>query len=100
MALIVVAGALANKPHNGGAAWTRLSWPLGLSHLGCDVYFFEQIDECADDSGAACEFDRSANLAYFADVTARFGLAGRAALLRSAATIAIGIGPTIKVGAV
>jgi hypothetical protein len=80
VALIVVAGALANKPHNGGAAWTRLSWPLGLRHLGCDVYFFEQIDECADDSGAACEFDRSANLAYFADVTARFGLAGRAAL--------------------
>jgi hypothetical protein len=80
MSLIVVAGALANKPHNGGAAWTRLSWPLGLKKLGCDVYFFEQIDECADDSGAACEFDRSANLAYFADVTARFGLAGRAAL--------------------
>ena len=30
MATIVVSGALANKPANGGAAWTRLSWALGL----------------------------------------------------------------------
>jgi len=78
--LIVVAGALANKAYNGGAAWTRLSWPLGLRRLGCDVYFFEQIADCADDSGAACDLDRSVNFAYFAHVTERFGLAGRAAL--------------------
>src|SRR5262245_63907814 len=80
MPLIVVAGALANKPGNGGAAWTRLSWALGLRRLGCDVYFFEQIGDCTDAAGAACEFDRSINLAYFTDVTDRFGLDGRVAL--------------------
>ena len=29
MAVVVVSGALANKLHNGGAAWTRLSWRWG-----------------------------------------------------------------------
>jgi hypothetical protein len=81
--VVVVAGALANKPGNGGAAWTRLSWPLGLMRLGCDVYFVEQIGAatCIDGSGGACDFDRSMNLAYFRSVTERFGLAGRAALI-------------------
>ena len=50
MPLIVVSGPLANKPGNGGAAWTRLSWALGLRQLGCDVYFVEQISptQCVD----------------------------------------------------
>jgi hypothetical protein len=78
--LIVVAGALANKPGNGGAAWTRLSWALGLRRLGCEVYFFEQIADCADAAGGACDLERSINLAYFAEVIDRFGLDGHAAL--------------------
>ena len=32
--MIVVAGALAAKPGNGGEAWVRLSWVLGLRRLG------------------------------------------------------------------
>ena len=83
MALIVVSGALANKPSNGGAAWTRLSWILGLKRLGHDVYFVEQIAPavCVDATGATCAFDRSVNLAYFRDVTERFGLSTRSALI-------------------
>ena len=43
MTLAVVAGALGNKPWNGGSAWTRLSWLLGLERLGFDVRFAEVI---------------------------------------------------------
>ena len=43
MSVVLVSGALANKLHNGGAAWTRLSWALGLKALGFEVAFVEQI---------------------------------------------------------
>src|SRR5262245_37389557 len=76
MSLVVVAGALANKPGNGGAAWTRLGWPLGLKRLGFDVFFIEQISAtaCTDVAGARCGLERSINLAYFTEVTRRLGL--------------------------
>ena len=41
--IVVVCGALANRPANGGGAWTRVSWAIGLMRLGCDVYFVEQM---------------------------------------------------------
>jgi hypothetical protein len=41
---IAVAGALAAKPGNGGEAWVRLSYLLGLRQLGFDVTFVEQLD--------------------------------------------------------
>jgi hypothetical protein len=41
--LAVVAGALGNKAWNGGNAWTRLSWLLGLQRLGLEVRFAELI---------------------------------------------------------
>jgi hypothetical protein len=85
MAVIVVAGALANKPRNGGAAWTRLSWPLGLRRLGHEVYFVEEIAaaRCTDPSGASCAPEQSVNLAYFREVTERVGL-GRCSWLVAA----------------
>lgn len=43
MTVAIVAGALANKPGNGGAAWTRLSWILGMRGLGFTVHFVEQV---------------------------------------------------------
>jgi hypothetical protein len=85
--IVVVAGALANKPGNGGAAWTRLSWALGLKRLGCDVYFVEQID------ARACT---DAALAWFAYVTRSFGLADTSSLIAvevgRAACIGAGVG--------
>jgi hypothetical protein len=41
---VVVAGAVANKLANGGEAWVRLSWALGLRQLGCDVLLLEQVE--------------------------------------------------------
>src|ERR1700758_2638125 len=83
MSTVLVSGALANKPFNGGEAWVRLSWALGLKTLGCRVHFVEQIapSACVDGTGAPAPFERSLNLAYFKDVTSRFGLQGSAALV-------------------
>jgi hypothetical protein len=81
--VVVVAGAMANKPRNGGEAWVRLSWIRGLQRLGCDVCFVEQIQElhCADDRGKQTTFATSANLRWFRDVMAAFDLSERATLL-------------------
>lgn len=81
--LVVVAGALANKPANGGEAWVRLSWIQGLERLGCRVVLVEEIAQahCTDTARRPAAFPDSANRAWFCDVVARFGLNGRAALL-------------------
>ena len=38
MSIVLVAGAIANKPFNGGEAWVRLSWARGLARMGHDVW--------------------------------------------------------------
>ncbi len=79
MPTAIVSGALANKPFNGGEAWVRLSWVLGLRRLGFDVYFVEEIDggSCVDDSGSPADFADSANRAYFETVVKDFGFEGQ-----------------------
>lgn len=73
MTTVVVSGALANKPGNGGEAWVRMSWVEGLRRLGFDVWFIEQVSR---------DLLESASLkAFFRGVTRRFGLVGRCALL-------------------
>lgn len=83
MPCAIVSGALANKPFNGGEAWVRLSWALGLRRLGFDVYFVEELESgaCVDDSGAPAGFADSANRAYFETVVQDFSFEGKAALL-------------------
>jgi hypothetical protein len=80
---VVVAGAMANKPGNGGEAWVRGSWVRGLQRLGCEVSFVEQISasHCTDDLGREAPFAASENVAWFHEVMGRLGLSGRAALL-------------------
>ncbi len=80
---MIVSGALANKPLNGGTAWSRLSWVLGWQRLGCEVLFVEQImpETCVDSAGARCRIEESANLAYFRQTMAEFGLEGASALI-------------------
>ena len=83
MTTVIVAGALANKPRMGGAAWVRLSWVLGLRRLGFRVFFLEQIaaSTCVDGADRRSTFRESLNLAYFQAVTRQFGLEGDAALI-------------------
>jgi hypothetical protein len=83
MPAAIVSGALANKPFNGGEAWVRLSWILGLARLGFDVHFVEEIssEACVDAAGLPAGFGESANRAYFESVIGAFGLQSRAGLL-------------------
>ena len=62
MATIVVAGALAAKPGNGGEAWVRLSWVLGLRRLGHDAWLLEEADEETAGAGRAF-FERTVTAA-------------------------------------
>lgn len=81
MTVVVVAGALANKPGNGGEAWVRLSWVLGLRKLGVETWFVEQIDPPTLDERA---------VAWFEQIVERFGFAERAALVRSDGQVVCG----------
>ena len=83
MTTVVVAGVLANKPGNGGEAWVRLSWLLGLRRLGFEVVFVEQLstDACVDTSGARTPVAKSHNLAFFRAVVDRFGLSSTSSLI-------------------
>jgi hypothetical protein len=83
MSVIVVSGALANKPFNGGNAWSRLSWIVGFARLGFEVFFVEEIStgSCVDAAGGPIDFHRSVNVAYFRAVMEQFGLKDRCALL-------------------
>src|SRR5712691_7335768 len=83
MTTVVVSGALANKYLNGGNAWTRLSWVLGLKKLGFTVYFFEQLgrESCVDADGGVSAFENSVNVDYFKEIIEQFGLSGSAALV-------------------
>ena len=81
--VVVVAGALASRPENGGEAWARLSWIRGLERLGCRVAFVEEIDDrvCVDPFGRSAPLGLSLNLRWFRIVTDRFGLTGRSCLV-------------------
>ena len=94
MRTIVVSGALANKPFNGGEAWVRLSWVRGLRQLGFRVVFVEQIaaGACVDTTGAAALPEGSVNAAYFRSVVDWAGLGGSAALVDDAGRIVEGLG--------
>jgi hypothetical protein len=83
VATVIVGGALANKPLNGGEAWVRLTWVLGIRRLGFDVCFAEEIapEQCVDEQGELVDFDRSVNRFFFEQVTDEFGLAGSACLV-------------------
>jgi hypothetical protein len=80
MANAIVSGALANKPLNGGSAWTRLSWVRGLEQLGFTVYFVEQAASTQDPS-------------FFNSVMQRFCLADKSALLDAEGATLAGLNP-------
>ena len=62
---LIVAGALASKPRNGGEAWVRMSYVLGLQRLGHHVAFVEELDEATADA-----------VDWFASVCDRFAVDG------------------------
>jgi hypothetical protein len=83
MAIAVVAGAVANKPCNGGEAWVRMSWVLGLRRLGFEVYFLERLRAagCVGADGSQAPFAASVNRTHLERVVNEFALQDRVALL-------------------
>jgi hypothetical protein len=83
MSLVIISGALANKPFNGGNAWSRLSWALGFQKVGFEVCFVEQIhpDTCVDAAGRRSPFHSSVNLAYFQQTMSEFGFSTTSSLI-------------------
>jgi hypothetical protein len=78
-ATIVVGGALANKAGQGGEAWVRLNWVLGLKKLGYRILFLEQMPHAGREE-----------IEYFKQVIDRFDLSGSAALIDEKGTLLAG----------
>ena len=77
--LVIVSGALANKPGNGGNAWTRMSWVRGFQRLGCEVLFVEQLPSVPSVPSVALDFFRA--------TMEQFGLTQYSALLSGDAVL-------------
>jgi hypothetical protein len=92
--LALLAGAIANKPLNGGEAWVRLNWLLGLRRLGFDAYFVERVDAgaCVDAEGRPCDPADSVNRGHLEAVMGEYGLGGRWALLDQDGKSVAGLG--------
>ena len=94
MGRVVVSGAIANKPWNGGAAWTRLCWLLGVRSLGFETFFIEQIDPSTGHDGVGpVELAASDQVAFFRRVMGQFGLEDACALVSTNGTTVVGPSP-------
>jgi len=74
---LLISGALARVPGNGGLAWFHLQLLLGLRQLGWDVLFFDRIEpeSCVSAAGRPAPPGESINLRWLRSVMERFGLA-------------------------
>jgi hypothetical protein len=93
MNFVLVSGALAHKPGNGGHVWSRLEWVLGLQRFGFEVCFVEQIERGAgvDAAGTATSLPDSVNVAWFRSVMDQFELGRSCALLDEAGDSVYGL---------
>src|SRR5262245_38137912 len=87
---ILVSGMIAADPGQGGATWAVLQYVLGLRELGHDVFFVEPIAPSSI-RPTASPLAASVNARYFQDVVSRFGLHGRATLLRQDMLESVGV---------
>src|SRR5262245_29648476 len=80
---IVVTGLIAQHPHLGGVGWDYLQYPLGLSRLGHDVFYFEDTGEwpyTVDGGPSGTDWiakDGHDNARHLAAVMARIGMTDR-----------------------
>jgi hypothetical protein len=73
--VVVSAFNVANFPGGGGHMWVYLQYALGLSRLGCNVYWMERFVRSKNE-----RHDAAAIAKFFARMES-FGLGGRAVLL-------------------
>jgi hypothetical protein len=81
--LLLVGGSIAANYLNGGIAWERLSWVLGLRRLGLDIWMVDQLDRahCRWSEGQEKRYETCLNREWFEEVIEQFGLAGSAVLV-------------------
>jgi hypothetical protein len=94
MTTVLVASVIATKCRNGGNARAVLNWIHGLSKLGVQVYYVEQIgsEHCTDDRGQPAPFAESTNVAYFEHVMREAGLTRASALVCNGGPETCGVG--------
>jgi hypothetical protein len=90
--LVLVGGGIAANYPNGGIAWERLSWILGLKRLGFAVFVVDQLDHwrCVCPEGVEPGYENCLNRDYFERIIKRFGLADSAVLLGDAGEVLYG----------
>lgn len=90
---IVIGGALAQKPRQGGHTWQFLQYLLGFRRLGWEVLFLDQLEPamCVDASGQPCPLEQSVNLRYLLEVMNGFGLHDAYALIYNGGEQCIGL---------
>lgn len=84
----IIAGAVANKFHNGGESWVRLSWLLGLRRFGFDVHFIEELAPKLP--SALSQDDMFEKTKYLEQVAARFGLTRNISVVTPAGDVVFG----------
>jgi hypothetical protein len=88
--VVVVAGAIAQRPGVGGHAWVFLNWLLGLESIGFEVLFLDRLEDdmlvCP-----AVPVERSAEWWWLNTVMTGAGLQGRFALLHDRGRQSLGL---------
>jgi hypothetical protein len=93
---VVIAGALAQKPRQGGHTWQFLQYLLGFKRLGWEVLFLDQLEPemCVDATGQPCPLEQSVNLRYLVEVMTSFDLHDAYALIYNRGEQFIGLSRT------
>src|SRR5919197_6214830 len=82
---VVIAGAVAQKPGNGGHTWVFLQYLLGFRELGWSVLFLDRLEPemCVDEDGRPSVVEKSFNLSYLDRVFRELGLGDRYAVFQA-----------------
>lgn len=90
---IVVAGSVAQRPHNGGHTWVFLQYLLGFRKLGWEVLFLDRLEPgmSVDPQGRPTDAEHSINLAYLDQVFDAFGLGDRYAVFHDGGARTVGL---------
>jgi hypothetical protein len=89
---ITIAGAVAQRPGQGGHTWVFLQYLLGLRRLGWDVLLLDRLEPemCVDEEGRPSTLESSVNLAYTRRALAGFECEESYALLFDAGRSVVG----------
>lgn len=83
MRKILLCGTTANKPYSGGQSLIALQYMTGLTTLGFDVLYFENVEagQCRSEDQNPCSFQESVQYEYFVRIMTAFSLSRRCSLL-------------------